>query len=325
MSEQATLHDARRSYRFWMDDALIDTYGPKIGAYGIALYALLARHARQGQCFPSYKHMMRQLNVSRMTIFRTLQTLEKEGLITKERRQGAQGDLISSLYTLTHISHEEAPSLPEIPPSTCEIPGGSTCEIPGSICEVLPSTPEGLHLKDSLLRIPTEDLKTLSVSSSEETSPRGERPDKLTAYQLMGYWNAMTASTVLPQVQKLTPERQRLIATRFAVHPERLFWTTVCDKVAASPFLRGERASQGHAFHATFDWLLKPGNALKVYEGNYDETPMERALERHGVKQVKQMIVNAHSHESFVEHMQRKMANGTTRPERLLTSADDDE
>lgn len=49
-------------------------------------------------------------------------------------------------------------------------------------------------------------------------------------------------------------------------------WTQLFTKVQKSDFLAG-RAKRGdtHAnWNCTFDWILKPGNSLKIYEGTYD-------------------------------------------------------
>jgi DNA-binding transcriptional ArsR family regulator len=120
------LKDNRRTYHFWTDDALIDTYGPRIGAYGIAVYALLARHATKSQSFPSYKHMMFHLKISRQTITRTLEKLSKEGLISKEKRRSHYGDSLTNLYTLHHIDHDcssvQGTSPEDVPPSPEDVP-----------------------------------------------------------------------------------------------------------------------------------------------------------------------------------------------------------
>src|SRR5262245_6242165 len=104
-SDGLILQDARRTYTFYMDDDLIDTFGPHIGAYGLAVYAFLARHAKEQQCFPSYKRMCEKLGLSRQTITRTLKRLADVGLIIKHKRRTAAGDPDTNLYTLCDLSH----------------------------------------------------------------------------------------------------------------------------------------------------------------------------------------------------------------------------
>jgi len=52
-------------------------------------------------------------------------------------------------------------------------------------------------------------------------------------------------------------------------------WRHYFSVVADSDFLTGKaRPANGYGapFKATFDWLIEPENAVKVMEGNYDET-----------------------------------------------------
>jgi hypothetical protein len=155
-----TLTDKRRTYTFYVDDAVLDVFGPRIGVYGIAVYTLLARHAKHKQSFPSYKHIMKQLGIGRMTVWRTMDLLIKEGLIHKEQRESTQGDLTSNLYTLLDLSQHHDHGEP-----FQETSGGSTSQVLGSTTVILPSTtqglpstpevPEGISLKGSHLK----DLK----------------------------------------------------------------------------------------------------------------------------------------------------------------------
>ena len=114
------LTDKRRTYTFYVDDAVLDVFGPKIGAYGIAVYTLLARHAKHKQCFPSYRHIQKQLGLSRQTVWRTLELLVKEGLISREQRSSAHGDNDSNLYTLLDLSehHTHGGGSSQEPPSS---------------------------------------------------------------------------------------------------------------------------------------------------------------------------------------------------------------
>ena len=152
-----SLTDKRRTYTFYVDDAVLDVFGPSIGAYGIAVYALLARHAKYKQAFPSYKLMQKKLGIGRMTVVRTLAMLEKAGLITIETRKSHVGDYDTKLYTLCDLSSfrgggtcEVLPGTPGIPPDTCEVPGVVPVRYQGGTCEV----PEGISLKESQLKDP---------------------------------------------------------------------------------------------------------------------------------------------------------------------------
>lgn len=144
-----TLTDKRRTYTFYVDDVVLDVFGPKIGAYGIAVYTLLARHAKQKQCFPSYRHIMKQLDMSRERLWKTITVLINEGLIQKVQRESAYGDLTSNLYVLLDLSqyHDHGePSLETTEGSSPDELPSTPHELPSTLSE-LPSTPDELPLE----------------------------------------------------------------------------------------------------------------------------------------------------------------------------------
>lgn len=72
----------------------------------------------------------------------------------------------------------------------------------------------------------------------------------------------------LPAISKVTkPRRSALIARAKEYGTETV--EEVFAKAEASDYLTGKV----NGFKATFDWLLKPSNFLKVLEGNYDNRP----------------------------------------------------
>ena len=71
----------------------------------------------------------------------------------------------------------------------------------------------------------------------------------------------------LPRVTKLTDKRKKAIKSILKKHSfEEL--KNIFKKVEYSSFLNG---SSGKWYGATFDWLLKESNLIKVIEGNYDD------------------------------------------------------
>ena len=44
-------------------------------------------------------------------------------------------------------------------------------------------------------------------------------------------------------------------------------WEEVCNRIEASDFLTGRKDGK---WSASFDWIIKPENWVKVMEGNYD-------------------------------------------------------
>lgn len=70
----------------------------------------------------------------------------------------------------------------------------------------------------------------------------------------------------LPKVIKLSDARRRRIRARFSdgytIEDFQRLFRTACE----TPFLCGENSRN---WTANFDWLIEPGNMLKVLEGNY--------------------------------------------------------
>lgn len=100
-----TIRDAREPGFFMIDNELIDDYGKVIGAYGVAVYNVLARYAnKHGEnAFPSYSHIADKLDFSRDTAIRTIKLLVDTGLVRKDMRITKVGDMTSNEYTLVHI------------------------------------------------------------------------------------------------------------------------------------------------------------------------------------------------------------------------------
>ena len=68
----------------------------------------------------------------------------------------------------------------------------------------------------------------------------------------------------LPAVKSLSDERKSNIKARLSEHDTPL--TDIFEKIEASDFLTGRNGK----WQATFDWIFKKANYLKIIEGNYD-------------------------------------------------------
>lgn len=68
-----------------------------------------------------------------------------------------------------------------------------------------------------------------------------------------------------PKVSKLTENREKTIKARLREYSMQDI-ITVFEKAESSDFLKGKSGT----FKASFDWLMKPANFIKVLEGNYD-------------------------------------------------------
>ncbi|NLI72726.1 MAG: helix-turn-helix domain-containing protein [Bacteroidales bacterium] len=67
----------------------------------VAVFMYLSnRSGRKGECFPSVKTIAQDLHISKSTVFRALNDLEKAELIVREQRWRDNGGRSSTLYRL---------------------------------------------------------------------------------------------------------------------------------------------------------------------------------------------------------------------------------
>ena len=71
-----------------VDNFVIDEYGDKIGAVGLAVYMVIKRHYNwtTGQCTPSYNRIAEKIKAGRSTVIRAVKQLKALGLIEKTLR-----------------------------------------------------------------------------------------------------------------------------------------------------------------------------------------------------------------------------------------------
>jgi hypothetical protein len=89
-----------RPNTFRVDNIIVDEYGEKIGAIGVAIYNVLARHADRetGICYPSIRLIARKLALGRTTVKKYLRILLNHCLIAISSRLSDEGDPTSNLY-----------------------------------------------------------------------------------------------------------------------------------------------------------------------------------------------------------------------------------
>ena len=93
------------------------------------------------------------------------------------------------------------------------------------------------------------------------------KPPRFGPSNLVSLWNELAVSP-LAKVVKLTPERERHARARLAEEPSEKFWRGVIERISRSLFCRG---GNQRGWVADFDFLIKPGKAINVIEGKYDE------------------------------------------------------
>lgn len=93
------LRDLREGNWYWIPKEILEKYGKKIRALGLAVYNALAYFSDQDQrSFPSQKYLADFLGYSRSSIHRAIKLLEKNGLIKVEKR-----DRYHCIYSLLKV------------------------------------------------------------------------------------------------------------------------------------------------------------------------------------------------------------------------------
>ena len=102
------------------------------------------------------------------------------------------------------------------------------------------------------------DQRVLSLESEAEEELDGMSE---TFTMVRDRWHEICCD--LPAINSVTDKRKRLIKSALA---EKIVFAILFQKVADSPFLMGKETK----WRASFDWVLKPENRIKIMEGNYD-------------------------------------------------------
>ena len=97
----------------------------------------------------------------------------------------------------------------------------------------------------------------------KDSKDKGKEKDKDIFADFVAGYHLLCPS--LPKVIKISDARKRVIKARikeFGLEDIK----TVFEKTESSDFLTGKTSD----FKASFDWILKPANLVKILEGNYD-------------------------------------------------------
>jgi hypothetical protein len=98
-----------RPNTYRVDNIIVDEYGEKIGAIGVAIYNVLARHAdrQTGICYPCIGTIAKKLALGRTTVKKYLRILLNHCLIAIAPRMSEAGDPTSNCYMLLDPSPEK--------------------------------------------------------------------------------------------------------------------------------------------------------------------------------------------------------------------------
>lgn len=107
----------------------------------------------------------------------------------------------------------------------------------------------------------------------EEKDKELEKEEKITCQQIVDLYHAICKS--FPSVRSLSDARKKAIKARLKTYRLEDF-KTVFENAENSSFLKGEDGG----WKASFDWLIKEANMLKVLEGNYADKPKRGRKEK---------------------------------------------
>ena len=113
------------------------------------------------------------------------------------------------------------------------------------------------------------DVKKKAEANASATSSDGDaeaQADGSTFLKIFEHFNEKVDGRAIPQVKSKTKKRICVVNARLSEYGTQAVLDTI-DKAAASKFLNG---GGNNGFIANFDWIFRPNNFPKIYEGNYD-------------------------------------------------------
>jgi hypothetical protein len=101
-SERFTVRDQREPGWFFVDNELVDKYGNGLGAYGLAVYAVICRHCKTPaqQVDISQRDIAATLGISQDRVRKSLTDLVESGLIHVEVPERPSPGIISTIILL---------------------------------------------------------------------------------------------------------------------------------------------------------------------------------------------------------------------------------
>lgn len=231
-----------------------------------------------GECWPSIQTICKKTGLSRRAVINHIETLCKEGFLTKTRRTKDNGEQTSNLLKIVCMNPVG---------SEQDAPGGGAPRAPGSA----PNAPGGVHHvhRGGAPRAPEPIKEPISLEPIKE--PKDISPDKGRIHyeNIAGIFKHLCPS--LPRLKKITPARKSAIRNLWEEYKEGysdpgMLFSELFQKVEASDFLTGR---SGRWDSCNFDWVLNPKNALKILEGTYKNTqqqapqPLSKNSQAHAV------------------------------------------
>lgn len=204
--------------------------------------------------YGSLRYLCEWTGLTKQAVITILQKLVREGVIEKE--EVFTDGIKRCYYTYIRCGKETLPLLNSVERGGKETLIGVVKKLERGGKETLPNNKDKSKEENKdRINLPT------NVGMSQSDPVDYER--------LKDYFNEELArhNSVIPKLASVTDRRRQSIKARVREHGKTALMTVIV-KAAASAFLNGRN---GRAFVASFDWMIKPNNFVKVLEGNYDD------------------------------------------------------
>lgn len=219
----------------------------------LLIYAIIYGFTQDGEQWfeGSRQYLADWCNSTKKGISKNLDSLTKKGYIIKEEQ------VINNVKFCKYKANLEKLTLGNKVPH----PGEQSSLPPGE-----QSSPNNIYINNLDNNNKEKSIKE-KVDSEKQSFPPSptEKKESGTCQKVVDSFNKTCTS--LPQVRSLTDKRKRaikLILKKYSLKELE----TVFKKVEESAFLNGNSDKWSGA---TFDWILKESNFIKVLEGNYDD------------------------------------------------------
>ena len=220
----------------------------------IACYLSTYMNEHGDNCFPSIDRISHESGVSRPTVIKYIQELKERGWL-EAKKKGFNGQAWSHNQYYPNIPKKVVKEINRL------LDGGK----PHSVRQIS-------SVKKAVNEVDSSSTDN-SVDNSTEYIPSPKKQVNGVPYQkIVNLYHEKLPNN--PQIAQLSANRKTQIKARWNNGlPDIKAWEDYFDYVGESAFLTGRvQPTNGRkVFVANIDFLIKEGNVLKVFEGNYDD------------------------------------------------------
>lgn len=208
--------------------------------------------------YGSLRYLCEWTGLTKQAVITILQKLVREGVIEKE--EVFTDGIKRCYYTYIRGGKKTLPLLNSVERGGKETLIGVVKKLERGIKETLPNNKDKSKEENKdRINLPTN----VGMSQSDPVNQAVDYEKLKTCFND----ELSKQNAIIPKLASVTDKRKHAINARVKEHGKEAFFKVI-KKAAASPFLNGRN---NRSFVASFDWLIKPNNFIKVLEGNYDE------------------------------------------------------